>query len=218
MERDLKELCRKRRIERWWVVGPFPAETVEGASRPRSPLTGDRFPEGVPGFEKKPGSEIKAVKWKRAGTSSATLVNFREAFDPHEHAAAYAYVSVEARRPVRTAILVTAKCGLEVRLNSRTSTGRSPARTTRTRTRARTTCSPLLRAGPTTSSSRAWWRREWGFALRIVDPVGDLRISSPDPAAPAQRGFEGSALWIAGNLAAVSSDSVPVTIRSKRTR
>jgi hypothetical protein len=181
MRRDLKELCRKNRIHRWWVIGPFPSRKVEEGLATRFPP--EREIDYARRYEVGPK---KSARWKRASTDSSQYLNLRPAFNPDENAVAYAHLAVKARRPLETCLLLGSKCGLEVILNgssiySQVSAASSSAASRMVPARFQPGSNSLL-------VKAAVEKGDWGFNLMLVDPAGDLQpLAEPSTAPPAQK-------------------------------
>jgi hypothetical protein len=179
-QRDLKELCRKNRIERWWTIGPFPAKDVEdGLAKAYPPEKEIKYRRSYDGFEK------KTVSWKRLGTDQGHSLSFGS-LSPKENAVAYAQVLVRARAPFKTGLLLGAKCGLDIRLNGHSVHKQKKA----DKGSAATQIIPVeFPAGESSLLVKAAVAKgDFGFSLMVVDPRGDLKIEAPKlPDLPAKK-------------------------------
>ena len=178
MQRDLKELCRKNRIQRWWTIGPFPAKDVEdGLAKEYPPEKEIKYRRTYAGFEK------KNVSWKRLGTDQGHYLSFGS-LSPKENAVAYAHVVVRAKAPFKTSLFLGAKCGLDIRVNGHSVHKQKKAE----KGAAATQIIPVeFKAGENSLLVKAAVAKgDFGFSLMVVDPKDELKIEAeklPDPPA-----------------------------------
>jgi len=171
MRADLKELCKKSPMDRWWTIGPFAAESVDaGLSAVHPPEKGAIY------TAKYAGAGGQEVAWKRISASGGDQVSFT-ALKPAEKALAYAQVKVHAERPVKTWLLLGAKCGLEIRLDGKTIHRQASAAHRSAATQAVPVEFP---AGTSALLVKAVaLKGDFGFSLMAVDPLGRLRFEAP---------------------------------------
>ncbi len=156
-------------------------ENVEQGLRARFPpdreiLYGRRYPVGA----------RLSASWRRSSTDSSHFVNFRRGFFTRgdRPAAAYAHLTVHARKPLQTCLLVKAHCGLEVRLGGK-SIYRQQARE---KAPYFELVPAFFRAGDNSLLVKGVYEKgEWGFSLMVVDSSSDLTFITPEgPSRPSQ--------------------------------
>lgn len=176
---DLKALCTKSPMGRWWTIGPFAAASVDAG------LAAVHPPEKEAIYTAKyAGAGGQDVAWKRISASGGDQVSFT-ALKPAEKALAYARVKVHAERPVKTWLLLGAKCGLEIRLDGKTIHRQASAAHGSAATQAVPVEFP---AGTSALLVKAVaLKGDFGFSLMAVDPLGRLRFEAPRLPEPAKK-------------------------------
>ncbi|MDJ0975495.1 MAG: hypothetical protein QNJ98_13610 [Planctomycetota bacterium] len=111
--RPLGMLGRGGRINAWWLMGPYPAPTIESWSKAEAPEEGVALREPLV-----VGS--KRVRWKRVfSRHKDAIINLDREFTPRDEVAAYAYAEIEVERAGAARLLLGSDDGARVWLNGK---------------------------------------------------------------------------------------------------